>query len=240
MITVADVKKHIGKGFEFVVGDLIYSQNPDNATALSERDVVNINLGNHLQHRGIVELIERQYTGQPITCGNVVDVLINGEWRYGMSAGGLNWDKVEYWKPCLKWLQEQVDKDVKSDSLNAYCDDGEVMPDFPIKPVYMQEMHDAGELPMVGARYAASGGEFECMLEGVEHTHKTVCGKADDGYIAVHWLAVCKPIQTERDKAIEAMIDKVTRRLPACATIEGCKIQGDTLRIAVETLCDVE
>lgn len=95
-------------------------------------------------------------------------------------------------------------------SLVVYWDDGEVMPDFPIKPVFTQEMADAGELPMVGS---------ECLLSLAFSTFNAMITYMGDGVGCFKNLgdgkelafstcdASFKPIKTEREKAICAAAD---------------------------------
>ncbi|AUR85512.1 hypothetical protein NVP1076O_07 [Vibrio phage 1.076.O._10N.286.51.B7] len=71
-----------------------------------------------------------------------------------------------------------------------------------IKPIFTKAMADAGELPPVGSEYQTSGGLFTAMIHGTENGKATLCGKSLGGYIAIHWAKICKPIQTEREKAI--------------------------------------
>ncbi len=107
---------------------------------------------------------------------------------------------VESWRPSLNQSAIQTETPEEKEAFNAMTES---------KPVFTQAMADAGELPPVGSRYTASSSEFTSVAHGNNAVDDALVGKTDSGFIWIHSQDECKPIKTEREKAIDEIQDVV-------------------------------
>ena len=100
---------------------------------------------------------------------------------------------------------------------------GQVEPKKVTKPTYNKAMQEAGELPPVGCEYLDEDGQL-CLCIGYSSEKGFVVGQmvehpSSNGYppISTSEKTCVKPIQTEREIAIDSTVDKLLHdRLASC------------------------
>ncbi len=229
MKTVGDFRK---KDWVAVVGDVIESGNPDSEHALTERDVNNINIGGHIKERALVSFAWRTNTGvKPGFSGDIDAELTNGEIRtmtmeVAAYGGNLSREETEdnygiiKWRPHLPKVEDKpkspydVDAHVsgaKPVFIQLNSEPSSIKPvgdwfsvgykaaEEEAVPIFTQAMSDAGELVKAGMMFRTEAGEYEALLVN----DKSVCFfDEDDFYVGIP-IGTAKPIQTEREIAIE-------------------------------------
>ena len=177
MVTVADVKKYMGEGFEFVAGDIVTDGCKEivmTAVMANAANYCNSNIS-ALQYRMSGFCLRRNKGIQPVgddvlvmavdrKCGEYLDHEPKAS-SLDWSLGGMDGDVIS-WRPCLKWIAEQVEKD-SAVEINLTGTDNERMEQFmdmhkeaseKVKPVFTQAMADDRELPPVGSEVCLSTG----------------------------------------------------------------------------------
>lgn len=107
---------------------------------------------------------------------------------------------VKRWRPHLPKVEDKPKSpyDVGEHvSGKARCEQVDV------KPIFTQAMADAGELVKVGMMFRTEAGEYEYEAELVNDV--SLCFVDEKGYHVGLPIKQAKPIQTEREKAIEGM-----------------------------------
>ena len=212
-VTVADVKRYCGKGFEFVFGDQAIDELSGEryGEATNEGFLLAIN-NRKLYDKCFVELAPRPNTGvQPV--GDDVVVILGTSVDVRMYAESANWGNsyLKNWKPCLKWIAEQVEKD---SAVKVTTEENTATEDVAEKPIFPQAMADAGEFPPTGHKAVAThcGDGEECEI--VHYNKHQVCviwdkfqGGSMDVLLTSEWAF--SPIKTDREKAIDNMIGDV-------------------------------
>lgn len=126
---------------------------------------------------------------------------------------------ITKWRPHLPKVEDKpkspydVDAHVSGNSSLGHCANKVEIPDFNVKPIFTQAMSDAGELPPVGSEVIAIVWKGCNWVELPYPVTIAFMGKSNVVYTAklkreveVHYVGgeiKFKPIQTEREKAID-------------------------------------
>ncbi len=207
-VTVADVKKYMGEGFEFVEGDIVTDGDKEivmTAVMANAASYHNSNITS-LQYRMVGFYLRENKGIQPVgddilvmavdrKCGEYLD--------HEPKASSLDWcldgmsGDVIHWKPCLKWIAERVEKEAKLIAENKMHS-----VNFDDKPVFTQAMADAGEMIKAGMMFSTECGEYKAEIVN----DKSVAFIDEHGFIVAINAGYAKPIKLAKDKEIDAML----------------------------------
>lgn len=223
MIKVSELKK---LGIDVIVGD----QTENGPVTLSNINIVN----NHLSFGDavITKFAPRTNNGvRPAVHDSILlDVLLVDhaimtshvrDIVWGFTPKGDDDDRdVVNWKPNVesvvkraleaecKCVKNDINKYVKDDMNSDYING---VPFYqkgfgvPAPPVFTHKMANNDELPPIGSMYMTNGGEYTCIVHGDNGDNGVSVGKTDKGFVWTHGLDECKPVRTEREKAIDHM-----------------------------------
>lgn len=222
MKTVGDFKE---AGLVFVADDVVSTSRSGRGNFERVEDdyvgFVNSTSGIHSlwNNAEVKEFAWRENTGvKPGFSGKIDFVHQDGEEFFGLDiekacaceywALNSGQGTIVKWRPHIPSIQTETSEE--KECLDA-IQDKHMWDDTAIKPVYTQEMADAGELPPVGVtcEFEADGEWRECYIVGMDQgDYLPVIQSYEDVFIMPQEGLNFRPIdtRTEREKAIDEML----------------------------------